>query len=123
MYEIQVESSFNAIHRLPLPNGDWEPLHGHDWHVTVTLRGPTLDSGGMLVDFHELEKVLKSFTARLHHTDLNENPLISHQPPSAEHVARVIYDSMCEVLSNAAKVYSVCVTEAPGCRASFVGED
>ena len=47
MHAITVEADFSAAHALSIA-GIREPIHGHDWHVTARLEGPTLDDDGLL---------------------------------------------------------------------------
>jgi 6-pyruvoyltetrahydropterin/6-carboxytetrahydropterin synthase len=58
MYEITVDRTFCAAHALMI-SGQREPLHGHNWHVTVTIAGEVLDDDGLLCDFHTVGRVLK----------------------------------------------------------------
>jgi 6-pyruvoyltetrahydropterin/6-carboxytetrahydropterin synthase len=97
MYEVSVEADFSAAHRLRLADGSLEPPHGHDWHVTATFAGDGLDGVGLLVDFVAAEARLRAVVGRLHHTDLNECPAMRGLNPSAEHVARVIFELMAEM--------------------------
>jgi len=118
MFEVSVEAQFSAAHRLRLADGAFEPLHGHDWHVTVTFAGEKLDAIGVLVDFVAAEERLRSVVARLHHTDLNACPAMRGLNPSAEHVALVILEQMAAEPAFNQSLHRVRVTEAPGCSAT-----
>ncbi len=122
MYELAVESRFSAAHAIVI-RGTREPLHGHDWHVTATIVGQTLDADGMLCDFHALQGALKAITERFDTANLNETRPFDEVNPSAEHVARHIAErlqaALGGVLPDGVRVASVCVTEAPGCTATF----
>jgi 6-pyruvoyltetrahydropterin/6-carboxytetrahydropterin synthase len=118
MYELSVERSFCAAHAL-LIGGEREPLHGHTWHVTLTVRGVGLDPDGLLLDFHDLEARLEEVIGRWHNANLNESEAFVSTNPTAENVARRIADSMEAGLPRGVRVGSVHVTEAPGCRAAY----
>lgn len=120
MYEVSVEAVFSASHRLRLANGELEPPHGHDWRVTATFAGNELDGIGVLVDFIAAEARLREVTAGLHHTDLNNCPAMRGLNPSAEHVARVIFEAMSADESLRETLHRVRVTEAPGCTATYL---
>ena len=120
MYEVSVEARFSAAHRLRLEGGVLEPLHGHDWHVTASFVGPSLDEFGMLVDFVHAERVLGEIAAQLHHSDLNENPAMNGLNPSAEHVALVIFECLESDTVLSPTLQRVRVTEAPGCAATYL---
>lgn len=123
MYEVSVEAIFSASHRLRLYDGELEPPHGHDWRVTATFRGDALDAIGVLVDFVEAQQRLSEIAGRLHHTELGDNPLLAGQNPSAEIVAKTIFDALGENAQLAATLHRVRVTEAPGCAATYIRPD
>ena len=121
MFEISVEAMFAAAHALSIA-GTRETVHGHNWHVTVTVSGEKLDRDGLLCDFHTVESALRELVSRFHNQDLNAvAPFRDGLNPSAENVARVIADELSGVLdlSPYAGVSSVRVTEAPGCAATY----
>jgi len=121
MFEITVETQFAAAHALSIA-GMREPVHGHNWHVTVTVAGRTLDADGLLCDFHTVESSLKELVSKFHNQDLNAvSPFRDGLNPSAENVARVIAEELGAGLdlSPHAAIASVRVTEAPGCAAVY----
>jgi 6-pyruvoyltetrahydropterin/6-carboxytetrahydropterin synthase len=94
MFTVRVEAAFSAAHFLAHYHGKCEKLHGHNYKVRVTARGPSLDGGGMLVDFGVLKKALRAVTEELDHTNLNDHPAFADGSPSAENIARFVYDRM-----------------------------
>lgn len=121
MFEISVEASFAAAHAISIA-GVRETVHGHNWHVTVTVAGQTLDRDGLLCDFHTVESTLREITQRFHNNDLNAvEPFRSGLNPTAENVARTIAEELSRGLdlSPHALVASVRVTEAAGCAATY----
>jgi 6-pyruvoyltetrahydropterin/6-carboxytetrahydropterin synthase len=93
MFEIRIEGEFAAAHHLADFHGKCENLHGHNYRVRVWARGGTLDPGGMLVDFGVLKAALAETLAGLDHSDLNAVPEFGDNP-SAERIARYIFDGM-----------------------------
>ena len=120
MYEVSVEAAFKASHRVQDQHGDLEPAHEHDWHVRATFVGPELDEAGILVDFIAAQRKLRETVALLDGTDLNECPAMKGLGPSAERVAKVIYDLMAQETPLCGLLDRVRVEEAPGCTASYV---
>ncbi len=122
MFEISVRSCFSAAHALSIA-GAREPVHGHDWNVTVVVSGKTLDADGLLCDFHTVEEVLQSITKQYHNNNLNDISPFTKINPSAENVARQIGEILVSELGDAlaphAQISSVAVTEAPGCIATY----
>lgn len=93
MYEVRVEAGFAAAHFLRDYHGKCENLHGHNYKVFAHLRGTALDSGGMLLDFAVLKAALRDTLKKLDHTNLNDMECFG-QNPSAEKIARFIYDEV-----------------------------
>lgn len=118
MYEVRVRAGFSAAHQLRLYDGSLEPIHGHDWKVEAVFRGPELDGIGVLTDFVPVQKALAEVLGGLHHQNLNDAPLLGGKNPTAEHVARVVFEQLRERLP-AAPLLAVYVEEAPGCIAGF----
>jgi 6-pyruvoyltetrahydropterin/6-carboxytetrahydropterin synthase len=116
MYAIEVTSVFAAAHQLKLPDGQLEPLHGHNWEVTVRIASPRLDAMDTVMDFHQLERTLESVVGGWRNRHLNEVPPFSGGVnPSAERVAEVIATAVAPHVPAPAQVAEVRVTEAPGC--------
>jgi len=97
MYHARVEADFSAAHFLSHYGGKCEKLHGHNYKVRLWARGEKLDEGGMLVDFSLLKKALKETCAVLDHSNLNDMAIFQNDP-SAERIARFIFDSVSEKL-------------------------
>ena len=122
MFEITVEADFCAAHALTVA-GIREPVHGHNWHVTVTLAGDVLDDDGLLCDFHTVESSLHELVKQFNNEDLNTHPAFRENNPSAERVAQYIaeqlQESVASHLPDNARIAAVKVTEAPRCTATF----
>jgi 6-pyruvoyltetrahydropterin/6-carboxytetrahydropterin synthase len=118
MFNVQVLTSFNAIHAVTIDGVDEIP-HNHEWKVSVTLEGETLDDDGVLIDFLEVERMLADIIEPLEGTDLNTNSILGVKNPSAERVAMYIGDAMHEHISSPVRIQSVTVTEAPNCRTTY----
>ncbi|GMV96988.1 MAG: 6-carboxy-5,6,7,8-tetrahydropterin synthase [Phycisphaerae bacterium] len=119
MYEVRVQACFSAAHQVRLYDGGLEPIHGHDWRVEAVFRGPELDRIGVLVDFVAAEAALREVTANLHHTRLNDLPFFADVNPTAENLARWVFERLAERLGPDAPLVGVYVREAPGCVAGY----
>ena len=97
MYEVRVTADFAAAHFLRDYNGKCENLHGHNYKVYAHVRGSVLNEGGMLLDFTALKRALRTVCGKLDHTNLNDLPVFD-QNPSAERIAKYIYDGVVELL-------------------------
>jgi 6-pyruvoyltetrahydropterin/6-carboxytetrahydropterin synthase len=101
MYEVFVDETFAAAHNLRNYKGKCENLHGHNYRVRVTLSGAELDATGLLYDFVHLKQVIHTVIHSLDHKYLNEVPPFDVLNPSAENIARHIYDEAVKQMHQA----------------------
>lgn len=99
MFELRVEHSFPAGHHLRNYTGRCANPHGHNYRVQVAVRGPELNSVGLLMDFADLKQALRDILDRLDHTYLNDLPAFAERNTSAENIAVHIYEEMQQALS------------------------
>jgi 6-pyruvoyltetrahydropterin/6-carboxytetrahydropterin synthase len=88
---IYKEFSFEAAHRLPnVPAGHkCARLHGHSFHVRVTVEGPLGATSGWVMDFADLKTAFGPVHDRLDHRFLNEIPGLEN--PTSEVLAQWIW--------------------------------
>jgi 6-pyruvoyltetrahydropterin/6-carboxytetrahydropterin synthase len=86
-FQIRTTRVFSAAHHLRLYDGSLEPLHGHNWRVQITVATAKLDAIGVVMDFHELERLVDAIILPMHNRHLNDLPEFSSLNPSAENVA------------------------------------
>jgi 6-pyruvoyltetrahydropterin/6-carboxytetrahydropterin synthase len=86
-FQITATADFSASHQLRLKDGSLEPLHGHNWKAKVTVAATKLDAIGVVMDFHELDRLLGELIEPMHNRHLNELPIFQELNPSAENVA------------------------------------
>ncbi|MEA2064332.1 MAG: 6-carboxytetrahydropterin synthase QueD [Gemmatimonadota bacterium] len=98
MYRLSVEGGFSSAHYLRDYQGKCSRLHGHNWRVRLTVRAGELDPQGMSVDFTELKAMLNSVLEKFDHVDLNQVSPFDKQNPTAENIARVIFEMAGEKL-------------------------
>ncbi|MDR0785972.1 MAG: 6-carboxytetrahydropterin synthase QueD [Treponema sp.] len=99
MYTIRITADFAAAHFLTHYHGKCENIHGHNYHVQVWFKGETLDKGGMLADFGAVKQCLTQVIAPLDHSNLNDVQDFAGDP-SAERIARYIFDRVQATLPN-----------------------
>src|SRR5207248_4368219 len=92
MFQVSVEESFSAGHALRGYKGKCENPHGHNYRVRVTLEGPQLDSIGLLYDFTHLKRILRELIGGMDHKFLNDQAPFDQLNPSAENIAKFLYD-------------------------------
>lgn len=83
--ELECEFRYEAAHRLPLvpPGHQCGRMHGHSYHLTVTVGGAVADDG-FVCDFADVKNIVGVLTKQLDHYTLNdiaglENPTVENQ--------------------------------------------
>ena len=121
MYEIEVKSAFEAAHYIRNYPGKCARLHGHNWTVAAIVRGNDLDDLGMLIDFKVLKGELNRVLEEFDHSFLNEHETFAKDNPTAENLARIIFERLNESLGG--KLYAVRVHESPNSSVTYYLRD
>ncbi len=131
MYRVTKSISFCYGHRLLNYQGKCRHLHGHNARAVIMLESDTLDGRGMVVDFQDIKQVVKAWVdAELDHTMLlcrddpvlpvlqaeGERVRVMEDNPTAENIARLIYDHVAE---SGFPVVEVTLWETDTCYASY----
>ena len=114
MYQISVRQHFDAAHFLRGYKGKCESVHGHRFEVVVTVQAKALNDIGIAYDFLDLKNNLNEILSLFDHRPLNEISLFKNINPSAENIARVIYEELQAKLDKVpVTLTSVDVWESP----------
>ena len=119
MFTVSVERHFHASHQLTLPDGSKEPVHSHDWVVNADLSSEKLNNMGIVMDFRELQAMIDKTVAEFHNKALESIGYFQQNNPSAENVAKYIYEKLLIELPEGVKLQNIRVMEEPGCSATF----
>ena len=107
MFRVTKEIDFCYGHRLLNYDGKCKHLHGHNGKAVIVLEGQQLDHRGMVVDFSDIKKQVAGWIDTnldhrmiLHEADpivpilqkLGEPMHIVSENPTAENIAKLIYD-------------------------------
>jgi len=133
MFRVTREIHFCYGHRLLNYQGKCRNLHGHNGKAVITLEAEKLDGLGMVVDFSRVKEVVgKWIDNNLDHRMIlhKEDPALDYlqkqgEPifvidvnPTAENIARLIYDCARE---QGFPVTEVRLWETESCYASYTG--
>lgn len=113
MYELTIKSHFDAAHALRGYPGECRNLHGHTWDVEVTVAAAELDEIGIVYDFKLLKNDLEHVLDPYDHAYLNDVDPFTEISPTAENLARVIYERLAAVVDSRVRVLEVVVWESP----------
>jgi 6-pyruvoyltetrahydropterin/6-carboxytetrahydropterin synthase len=117
-----IETEFAAAHRLKEAGGGCEQLHGHTWKVQIFVKGEKLDSNGILIDFRDMKRIVKKWTARLDHHYLNE--VLGSTNPTTENVAKYLFQKLeKEIRLETIKLSKVRIWEARDSSITYSQED
>lgn len=119
MYQVSVESHFDAAHYLRNYHGRCENLHGHRFKVIANLKAAGLDESGMAYDFTELKRHLADALVNFDHTCLNDSSPFDKINPSSENIARTIYNQLQPKFPEGVLLSSVEVWESPQSRVTY----
>jgi len=120
MFTISVEKHFYASHQLTLPDGSKEPVHSHDWIVTADISSEKLNNMGVVMDFRALKAMVDKIVTGFNNKALESIGYFQQNNPSAENVAKYIYEKLRIKLPESVKLQKVRVTEESGCSATFL---
>ena len=133
MFQVSCEVEFCYGHRLLNYEGKCCHLHGHNGKAVITLEVPQLDERGMVVDFSDIKQVVnrwiddnldhrmilqKSDPAVSALTELGEPIYLLDGNPTAENIARLIFDHTAEAGFPVAEVQ---LWETSRCFATYNG--
>ena len=98
-FTLKVETEISSAHQLVGYIGDCARLHGHNWRIRVEVIAQDLDDIGVAVDFKVLKSLLKEITSPLDHQNLNEIEPFNKINPTAENLAKYIFEEYKKVLN------------------------
>jgi 6-pyruvoyltetrahydropterin/6-carboxytetrahydropterin synthase len=134
MYRVTREIRFCYGHRLLHYDGKCKHLHGHNGRAVISLQAAQLDPLGMVMDFSQIKEVVTGWIDQtldhkmiLHEDDpvlpflrqLGEPVYIMQVNPTAENIARLIYDY---AIGQGFPVIEVQLWETDHCYATYRGE-
>ncbi len=119
MYSITKDIYFCYGHRLMGHPGKCKHLHGHSVKAAITIHSETLNDQGMVCDFSEVTQAAQKFiddildhNFLIHRQDplvpaltaAHERFLLVDEHPTAEYLARMIYEAIRKEGLNVARV-------------------
>lgn len=134
MFRVTREIDFCYGHRLLNYEGKCRHLHGHNGKAVITIEAPTLDNRGMVLDFGDIKQVVSTWIDEnldhrmiLHRddpavptlTDLGEPLYLIDSNPTAETIAKLIFDYTREA---GFPIIEARLWETPKCFATYTGE-
>lgn len=111
MFVLFKEIEFSAAHIIQNHPGPCKNLHGHTYKLKVFVESSKLNELQMVIDFADLNKILKEAVKDLDHSFLNELEEFKNTIPTAEKISLVIYKRIEKMLPKGLKLQRVEVYE------------
>ncbi len=119
MFTITVETEFEAQHQLTLSGDIKEHPHFHQWLVEVDISRAELNKLGLVMDFRSAQGSLDAIIKPLSGSNFGQIEFFKRNNPSAENVARYLFERLKSQLPAEVTLDFVKVREKPGCWAKF----
>lgn len=124
IFGLKICLDFAAAHHIKGYPGDCARPHGHNYKVEVEAISPVLNDIGLAIDFKVLKAMTKEIFVELDHRDLNELPPFRNANPTAENIARYVFEALEHRLATASdakevRLKQVTVWETECCAASY----
>jgi 6-pyruvoyltetrahydropterin/6-carboxytetrahydropterin synthase len=120
MFILKIVTDFSSAHSLRDYPGDCANMHGHNWKVEVLVSSKELDESGMVIDFRKIKQQTKKVISKLDHRYLNEVKPFDKVNPTAENLAKYLYEEIDKNITNdKVIVYKVIVWENSRYSASY----
>lgn len=112
----KVNTSFSSAHQIHGYDGPCARMHGHNWLVEVEVMATKLDDIGIGIDFKHIKKATNDIIDTIDHRCLNEIPPFTQINPTAENIAKWLYDQLKITLNNDdIKLSAVTLFETDNC--------
>ena len=112
MFEVTVKKSLFASHGLRNYSGGVEAPHDHNWIIEAMFESNLLDSAGCAIDFREIDRAFQEILLVYQGKNLNELEPFRTTSPSAENIARNIFEQLSSLLKkNKANLVSITAWE------------
>ncbi len=111
MFVITKEVEFSAAHFIPRHPGPCKKTHGHNYKVRVFVEAKKLNELQMVMDFSDLNKIIKEAVEPLDHSFLNEIEEFKNDIPTAERIAFLLFKKILKKLPKNLKLQKVEVFE------------
>src|SRR3989304_5953213 len=119
--------TFDAAHRILAHPGKCAYLHGHTYHLEVTVASARLDALGLVMDFDDPRALLARedpLVAAISgvQTEAPEKVVRFKQNPTAEILTREAWEAICQALPPGVSLLRVRIEETPACSSELTLE-
>jgi len=94
MFRLSAEHTISSAHYLNDYKGPCAEVHGHNWKIVAIIAAEDLDEKGMVIDFSDFNRLLREVVSPFDHKLINDMEPFDKISPTAERLARFIYEKM-----------------------------
>ena len=99
-------------------------LHGHNYDLYVTIKGPINNDSGFVVDLKYLNKIVnKKVLDILDHSLIQDNEWFTGKQPSTENLVVYIWNQISSEISPPAKLFCIKLRETGTIFTEYYGEE
>ncbi|MGQ9864162.1 MAG: 6-pyruvoyl trahydropterin synthase family protein [Bacteroidia bacterium] len=103
--------------------GPCHHLHGHNYHIEVTVAGEVNPQTGYVTDLRMLKQILKeTVEVPLDHQVLNHTPLMADQIPSTENLIVTLWEAIEKRLPRGTHLHKIRIWETENNSFEYYGE-
>lgn len=111
MFVLFKEIEFSSAHIIPGHPGLCKNIHGHTYKLKVYVESQKLNELQMVMDFADLNKILKEAIRDFDHNYLNNLMEFKDKIPTAENIAYILFYRIKDMLPQFLKLQKVEVYE------------
>jgi len=98
-------------------------LHGHNYDLYVTIKGPINSDSGFIINLKDLDKIVKDRVIEvLDHSLIQDNEWFKGKQPSTENLVVFIWNQISPVISMPAKLHRIKLRETGTIFTEYYGD-
>ena len=99
-------------------------IHGHNYDLYVTIKGPIDQDSGFIINLLFLNKIVKDKIIKpLDHSMIHEHPYFKEKQPSTENLVQFIWHQISPEISLPAKLHCIKLRETGTIFTEYYGDD
>ena len=98
-------------------------IHGHNYDLYVTIKGPIDEESGFIINLLDLNKIVRDKVIKpLDHSMIHEHPWFHNKQPSTENLVLFIWKEVSSKIQDPAKLYCIKLRETDTIFTEHYGE-
>ena len=99
-------------------------LHGHNYDLYITVKGPINQDSGFIINLKDLNKIVeKEVISELDHSLIQDNKWFEGKQPSTENLVLFIWNQIVDRIEVPAKLHCVKLRETGTIFTEYYGEE